>query len=418
MVKEIQETNDYDKNEEYNELRESIIERIDQIDKFFELNFDNPYAFHFEKGRIRLKKLLMFEPNLINQLDNGKDFKGLAFGLKGSNENINTENMNYNNNSFLDRSRPLTPIRAPPMKKKGTRANRSVEKTNISNNSMMYMKPSGIQRNNNLNKSSINKSKTNSVKSNLRSSYQPKSNYVNNDNNLRGSVGKQYKKSNTNFVNRNYIMNERDESQYNNLNNNYEDEDDGNNLDFDDGSDYPNNSNNYIKNNYNNYNYNYNNNNYNKSPNNNLRGSNFSKKSNNSNNSNYNYNNNAFTFQQNKKKGPNKNNIKVSNFINNEDDEVVFKGSNMSFKPNYDLERFNNKKEIYNENEEEEENDDGEIQNFQKEELKEITIRFKLTEEEYRLLLREKAKIVVQIPNAPKTKMSNNNRMSNRSNYY
>lgn len=353
----------------------------------------------------------MFEPNLINQLDNGKDFKGLAFGLKGSNENINTENMNYNNNSFLDRSRPLTPIRAAPMKKKGTRANRSVEKTNISNNSMMYIKASGVQRNNNLNKNNINKSKTNSVKSNLRSSYQPKgNNYINNENTLRGSVGKQYKKSNTNYVNRDYIMDERDESQYNNLNN-HEDEDDDNNFDFDDGSDFPNNNNNYVKSNYNNYNYN--NNNYNKSPNNNLRGSNFSKRNN---NSNYNYNNNAFTFQQNKKKGPNKNNIKVSNFINNEDDEVVFKGSNMSFKPNYDLERFNNKKEIYNENEQEEENDDREIQNFQKEELKEITIRFKLTEEEYRLLLREKAKIVVQIPNAQKTKISN--RMSNRNNYY
>ena len=355
----------------------------------------------------------MFEPNLINQLDNGKDFKGLAFGLKGSNENINTENMNYNNNSFLDRSRPLTPIRAPPMKKKGTRANRSVEKTNINNNSMMYMKTSGTQRNNNLNKSSINKSKTNAVKSNLRSSYQPKSNYGNNENNLRGSVGKQYKKSNTNFVNRNYIMDERDENQYNNFNNNYEDEDDENNLDFDDGSDFQNSNNNYVKNNYNNYNY------YNNSPNNKLRGSGFSKKSNNSNNTNNNYNNNnAFTFQKNKKKDINKKNIKVSNFIN-EDDEVVFKGSNMSFKPNYDLERFNNKREVYHENnQEEEEDDDGEIQNFEKEELKEITLRFKLTEEEYRLLLREKAKIVVQIPNAPKAKMSNNNRMSNRNNYY
>ena len=56
---------------------------------------------------------------------------------------------------------------------------------------------------------------------------------------------------------------------------------------------------------------------------------------------------------------------------------------------------------------EEKEEDEDEKKNFAKEQLKEITLRFKLTEEEYRLLLREKAKIVVQIPSSTKHKTSN-----------
>ena len=333
-MKEIQETNDYDKNEEYNELRQSIIERIDEIDKFFELNFDKPYAFNFEKGRIRLKKLLMFEPNLINQLDNGKDFKGLAFGLRASNENVNTENINNNYN--IDR-------RPPTVKK--NHLTRSVERSN--NNVTSCNKSSSKVR-------SVDKK---SAKSNLRGSYnQPKST-MSKKNNLRASGGpiSSFKKSNTNYINkRQYnFMDEREEEDYN-------EEDDDNYYEYDEC-------------------------NYNKNIN--LRGSNYSKKS-----TGTNYKINSSMFKSKPK-------VKRSNEYYEEED--TFKGSNMSFKPNIELEKYNN--DQYNEEEEEEEYDK---KNFAKEQLKEITLRFKLTEEEYRLLLREKAKIVVQLPNSTKHKPS------------
>lgn len=53
---------------EYLDLKQSIEERIEEIETFYEMNFDQPYAQHFEKGRIKLKKLLMFEPFAINEI--------------------------------------------------------------------------------------------------------------------------------------------------------------------------------------------------------------------------------------------------------------------------------------------------------------------------------------------------------------
>lgn len=359
-MKEIQETNDYDKNEEYNELRQSIIERIDEIDKFFELNFDKPYAFNFEKGRIRLKKLLMFEPNLINQLDNGKDFKGLAFGLRASNENVNTENINN-----IERER------RPPTNKKN-HLTRSVERSN--NN--MYMKTSSTNKGSSKVRSVDKKSaRTNS---NLRGSYnQPKST-MSKKNNLRTSGGvTNFKKSNTNYINkRQYnFMDEREEEDYN-------EEEDNNNYEYDDNE----------------YNFN------NTYKNINLRGSNYSKKSN---GPNYNVNSSVYKSKPKMNVKRNYNNQRVNNDYydnNNFEEEESFKGSNMSFKPNIELERYTNNNNMFNEEEEE---DEDEKKNFAKEQLKEITLRFKLTEEEYRLLLREKAKIVVQIPSSTKHKTSN-----------
>ena len=320
------------------------------------MNFDKPYAFNFEKGRIRLKKLLMFEPNLINQLDNGKDFKGLAFGLRASNENVNTENINNNYN--IDR-------RAPPAKK--NHLTRSVERSN--NN----IKTSSNKSNSKVR--SVDKKSVKTCSSNLRGSYnQPKST-MSKKNNLRASGGgvASFKKSNTNVNNRQYnFMDEREEEDYN------EAEDD-NNYDYDEF-------------------------NYNNSKNLNLRGSNYSKKS-----TGTNYKINSSMFKSKPKSKIRRNQMNNEYYDNNEEEEETFKGSNMSFKPNIELERYNNN--MYNEEEEEEEDDK---KNFAKEQLKEITIRFKLTEEEYRLLLREKAKIVVQLPSSTKHKT---NRVINKKAY-
>ena len=50
-------------------LRESIQKRIREIDSFFDSNFDKPYIFNFEKGRLKLKKLLMFEPESVTEIN-------------------------------------------------------------------------------------------------------------------------------------------------------------------------------------------------------------------------------------------------------------------------------------------------------------------------------------------------------------
>ena len=46
--------------ETYLDLREKIEDRIEDIENYYELNFDKPNSQYFEKGRMKLKKLLMF----------------------------------------------------------------------------------------------------------------------------------------------------------------------------------------------------------------------------------------------------------------------------------------------------------------------------------------------------------------------
>lgn len=69
------------------------------------MNFDQPYAQHFEKGRMKLKKLLMFEPFAINEIqvnsnmnnNKNKYKKNNVYEINGLYENtINTNYDNYN----------------------------------------------------------------------------------------------------------------------------------------------------------------------------------------------------------------------------------------------------------------------------------------------------------------------------------
>ena len=69
LILEISKTENKEKYKEYISLKESIQNRISQIDSFYELNFDQDYINNFEIGRIKLKKLLMYEPETISEIN-------------------------------------------------------------------------------------------------------------------------------------------------------------------------------------------------------------------------------------------------------------------------------------------------------------------------------------------------------------
>ena len=54
----------------YNGLRESISKRINELEDFYEDNFDDVRVSNFEKARLRLKKLLMYSYENINRVEN------------------------------------------------------------------------------------------------------------------------------------------------------------------------------------------------------------------------------------------------------------------------------------------------------------------------------------------------------------
>ena len=63
---------EYDNNlNEFNELRESITKRINELEDFYENNIEDIRVNNFEKARLRLKKLLMYDIETINRIENG-----------------------------------------------------------------------------------------------------------------------------------------------------------------------------------------------------------------------------------------------------------------------------------------------------------------------------------------------------------
>lgn len=415
MIKEIQETNDYDKAEEYNEMRQSILDRIDEIDKFFELNFDKPYAFHFEKGRIRLKKLLMFEPDLVNQLDNGKEFKGLAFGLRNNDENnMNTEN-------YQERTR--TPYKnskanVPPLRM--SHINRSVEK-----NSNNYR----------LNTKSDTSNGTGSVPKYGSTFKYTKQNTFggarNLNNNLRNSNTKPIKKSNTMgnrdnnyaFKNKPFSRGETRERGYSGYNpkedyRNQRGYDEEENEEDDDEEEFFDGGNQYD------YNVIREDSNYETpTPKEKLRSAKNRQRS----TGDYQPRNqqkmkNKFSSSSSIDNNPEpreRRRNKVVNLVKTNNNSM---GGAISFKPDTESDRYGSKSNnaqstLSNKNQEtfrrpkELNEDEDEESSYAKDDLKEIVFRFKLSEEEYRLLLREKAKIVVQLPSERK---SNNTKKRQR----
>ena len=331
LIKEIRESNDSDKNEEYIELRNSINQRIEELDKFFEDNFDQPFVFNFEKGRIRLKKLLMYEPSLINQLDNGKGIKGLAFGLKPFKENMNVDNIITNGSYVNDKDKDkqsgtTTVLRSQNAKNKKTNSkvqhNRSMEKYKHNNESF---------DNNNMIKPHNKKDKKhNEVYNNKNEndySYEDNSNCSHNTNHKNNNNNKQQHKTSS--------------------------------LEYQDSKLYQMNESVTLTRNNNN-------------------------------------NNNHSLVEQ--SVSGNNNNINTNN-------NELLRGTSMSFKPNNTnnnvVDGTSNVCENTKRNKDEQPNE-HEPKHINSE-IREITLRFKLTEEEYRLLLREKAKIVVQLPESSST---------------
>ena len=91
-------------------MRQSIQNRIQEIDKFFELNFDKPYVFNFENGRIKLKKLLMYEPEIITEIadnnNNNNNNKCVVFGIEEDLiKNEKDEIDNKEDNIFMDKNK-------------------------------------------------------------------------------------------------------------------------------------------------------------------------------------------------------------------------------------------------------------------------------------------------------------------------
>ena len=62
LIQQIQKTNQEKDRKLYLELRKSIEARIIEIEEFIEENFDKQFVLHFEKGKLKLKKLLQITP--------------------------------------------------------------------------------------------------------------------------------------------------------------------------------------------------------------------------------------------------------------------------------------------------------------------------------------------------------------------
>ena len=78
LVQQIQKTNQEKDRKLYLELRKALEERIIEIDHFMEENYDKQFVLHFEKCKLKLKKLLQITPKekLTKQTLN-KNFKDL-----------------------------------------------------------------------------------------------------------------------------------------------------------------------------------------------------------------------------------------------------------------------------------------------------------------------------------------------------
>ena len=77
-----------------------------ELDSFVELNFDKPYIFNFEAGRIKLKKLLMYEPESIyeiNENNENKNYILAGYDKIPEEKEIQSKNENEYNEESLSR---------------------------------------------------------------------------------------------------------------------------------------------------------------------------------------------------------------------------------------------------------------------------------------------------------------------------
>ena len=78
LIQQIQKTNQEKDRKVYIELRKSIEARIIEIEDFIEENFDKQFVLHFEKGKLKLKKLLQISPKeKLTKSTLNKNFKDI-----------------------------------------------------------------------------------------------------------------------------------------------------------------------------------------------------------------------------------------------------------------------------------------------------------------------------------------------------
>lgn len=211
------------------DLREKIEDRIEEIENFYELNFDKPNSQYFEKGRMKLKKLLMYEPSNISEMnvEMNNNKVNMALVVNGTNKNtiesnynndIKTLNNNINNNGEIsfnilnktihknmnENQTKNRKVKFVPLKEKKWKKNRSVEK--IKNSSMeKYI-------NNNFNNKKSKDMKNNQIYINKQSNVYINKNYnlypINKKNNvLNKYINKNQKNSrgkNKSYIEHNY----------------------------------------------------------------------------------------------------------------------------------------------------------------------------------------------------------------------
>ena len=208
------------------DLREKIEDRIEEIENFYELNFDKPNSQYFEKGRMKLKKLLMYEPSNISEMnvEMNNNKVNMALVVNGTNKNTiesnynNDTNNNINNNGEIsfnilnktihknmnENQTKNRKVKFVPLKEKKWKKNRSVEK--IKNSSMeKYI-------NNNYNNKKSKDMKNNQIYINKQSNVYINKNYnlypINKKNNvLNKYINKNQKNSrgkNKSYIEHNY----------------------------------------------------------------------------------------------------------------------------------------------------------------------------------------------------------------------
>ena len=153
--------------EEYFKLREIIENRIQDIEVFYEIHFDEPFVLNFEKGRLKLKKLLMNEPYYItdinktyeNELNTKKNNNIMTPSLKdiSNNNKLNSKNNNiymnanannsnsynnFNNLKTIYSNNPINTLRKNPSEQTFfnyniNESNRDLLNNNIFNNKLI-----------------------------------------------------------------------------------------------------------------------------------------------------------------------------------------------------------------------------------------------------------------------------------------
>ena len=120
--------------QEFISLKESIQKRIEEIESFYESNFDEPFVLNFEKGVINLKNILIQnKPNSIDNLDK------FYYLIKNKSEKTNNHSIQKIGNK-----------------------KESVKHTKLNNNKINIKESKVINKNSdyNINSSNCNKQKT------------------------------------------------------------------------------------------------------------------------------------------------------------------------------------------------------------------------------------------------------------------